>query len=71
MWCRCHWTYDGKPRAHTDFMQREYYHPTDDEDKAHMGIVFSLRDREWDCLAAILDVGAEPVGQLELFGVSA
>ncbi|OTR12616.1 hypothetical protein B9M83_01140 [Mycobacteroides abscessus] len=71
MWCRCHWTYDGEPRAHTDFMQREYYHPTDDEDKAHMDIVFSLRDREWGCLAAILGVGAEPVGQLELFGVSA
>lgn len=37
----------------------------------HMDIVFSLRDREWDCLAAILGVGVEPVGQLELFEVSA
>ncbi|RIT69239.1 hypothetical protein [Mycobacteroides abscessus] len=70
MWCRCHWTYDGEPRAHTDFMGREHYHPTEDEDEAHMDIVFTLRDREWDCLAAILGVDSEPVGQLELFEVS-
>ncbi|WP_237084042.1 YfdQ family protein [Mycobacteroides abscessus] len=69
MWCRCHWTYEGEARAHTDFMGREHYHPTEDEDEAHMDIVFSLRDREWDCLAAILGVGVEPVGQLVLFGV--
>lgn len=71
MWCRCHWTYDGEARAHTDFMGREHYHPTGDEEQAHMGFVFRLRNREWDCLAAILGVVDEPVGQLELFGVNA
>lgn len=71
MWCRCHWTRDGEIRAHMDFMQREYHHPTQDEDRAHMDIVCDLREREWDCLAAILGVDAEPVGQLELFEVGA
>ena len=70
MWCRCHRSTGGDARPHKDFMQRERYHPTDAEEDAHMAIVFELRDREWECLRAILGVGSEPVGQLELFEVA-
>lgn len=60
LWCHCPGT-----KPHKDFLFREQYHPTDDEDQVHLDILWALRDRENDCLDAIL-IG-EPVGQLDLF----
>ena len=66
LWCRCHWP-RGEIVAHKDFLSREQYHPTDAEEDAHMDIVHDLMDRERDCLRAILGIGPERLGQLELF----
>ncbi|SCX34512.1 hypothetical protein [Mycolicibacterium fluoranthenivorans] len=70
MWCWCHRS-RGEVVAHTDFLGREKYHPSDSEDDLHLEIVWDLQDRERDCLRTILGVGAEKLGQLELFEVSA
>ncbi|WP_234797075.1 hypothetical protein [Mycobacteroides chelonae] len=72
LWCRCHFSKGREPEPHQDFLRRDHYHPTDAEDAAHISVVRDLRERERDCLDAILGVSdQEPVGQLELFGVGA
>ena len=65
MWCRC-----SSREPHQDFMRRDRYHPTDDEDAEHLAIAVDLIDRERDCLRRILGIDVEPVGQLELFEVA-
>lgn len=71
LWCRCHLASpDCDVKPHKDFWRRDCYHPTDAEEGVHMDIVCDLRDREWNCLKAILGIGSELAGQLELFGAS-
>ncbi len=65
LWCRC-----GSDKPHMDFLRRERYHPSDDEDEAHLEVVWELRNRERGCLHQILGFTTEPVGQLELFEVA-